>query len=389
MVNKTLVNYIQEQVRNGYDTRTIRIYLIKYGYSQDEVDEAMRSMYSSEVRHIIHLSPTTMVAVVTLFLGIIVASFVFYNLIGSKTPDMLLDLSLDSVKTTAKAGEGIVFISEIDNLGSAIRYDVNIKYEIISLETNDVITFKEETRAIETKGSKQINMEVPSDAAVGDYVLRAIAKYNGQRAVATLPVNVEEGVIEPVEEPIKPTEEPTEPVEEPTEEPIEPVEEPTEEPIEPVEEPTDKVSTALSTFETLERVEKIAKDNRREAEKLCKDLELQTSRDLCFNKLGEVLGDRTYCSKIEDERTKDVCLSNVANIIDKSEICEEISKDSRKDNCYMIFVLPPKKDYTVCDKVINEYLKQSCESLKQLSKLNITDVAFYESLISQSLIELI
>ena len=53
----------------------------------------------------------------------------------------------------------------------------------------------------------------------------------------------------------------------------------------------------------------------------------------------------------------------------------------------MNFVID-KKDYTVCDKVTNQYLRQSCESLKQLSQLNITDVAFYESLVNQS-IELI
>ena len=54
----------------------------------------------------------------------------------------------------------------------------------------------------------------------------------------------------------------------------------------------------------------------------------------------------------------------------------------------MNFVID-KKEYTVCIKVNNQYLRQSCESLKQLSELNITDVAFYESVLNQSLIEFI
>ena len=385
MANNTLIKYIQEQIKIGYDAQTIRGYLLKYGYSASDVDEAIKEVYRPEVKHVIHFSPTTMISIVSIFVGLIVVSFVFYNLMSSKTPETLLDLNLDGIKTTVKPGEDVTFIVEIDNLGSAKRYDVNLKYEVINLKTSEVLTFKEGTMAIETKGSKQININIPSDAAIGDYVLRAIATYDGQRAVATLPVEIEEGefVEEPEEEPV---EEPEEEIPEEVEE--EPVEEPEEEIPEEVEEETG-VTDALTTFETLEKVEKIAKQNKREAEKLCNKLVLQTSRDLCFNKIAEVLGDRTYCEKVNDERTKDVCISNVAKIVDKSEICEEISKDSRKDNCYMSFVTGGKKDYTVCDKVINQYLKQSCESLKQLSKLNITDVAFYETLINQSLFELI
>jgi len=317
-----------------------------------------------------------MISIVSVFVGLIVVFFVFFNLMSSKTPDTLLDLSLEGVKTTTEAGSRITFIVEIDNLGSATRYDVNLKYELINLKTNEVLTFKEETMAIETRGSKQINMEIPSDAATGDYVLRAIATYNGQRAVATLPVKIVEGeftqeeIIE--EEPV---------VEEPEEEIPEELEE------EPVE---STVGTdALTTFETLEKVEKIAKQNKIEAERLCDELQLQISKDLCFNKLGEVLGDKTYCSKITDERTKDVCLGNVAKITNNNKICEEISRESRKDNCYISFVTGGKKDYTVCDKVVSQYLRQNCESLRQLSKLNITDIAFYETLINQSLFELV
>jgi len=372
MVNKTLVKYIKEQIKNGHNSQIIRGYLLKYGYSPSDVDEAIRDVYSPEVRHVIHFSTTTMISIVAVFVGLIVVSFVFFNLMSSKTPETLLDLSLDGVKTTAKAGEDVTFIVEIDNLGSAVRYDVNLKYELINLKSNDVLTFKEETMAIETKGSNQVNMKIPSDAATGDYVLRAIATYDGQRAVATLPVEIGNGE----------TEEPEEITEEkPEEEPVV---------IEELEEQTTDEAAgtdALTTYETLEKIEKIAKQNKREAEKLCNELQLQISKDLCFNKLGEVLNDITYCNKIADDRTKDICLSNIAASTDRSEICSQISKESKRDNCYIRFVTGGKKEYAVCDKVINQYLKQNCESLKQLSKLNITDIAFYQSLINQSLIE--
>ena len=379
MANKKLVDYIQEQAKRGFDVQSIRGYLLRYGYSPADVDEAIRHISSPEIRHIIHFSPATLIGIAAIFVVMIVAVVVAFKFLPSKAPATLLDMNLESVKTTASSGEEITFISELDNLGSASRYDVNLRYELINTKTNEILTFKEETRAIETKGSKQVTIEIPPNAAIGEYVLRAIATYNGQRAVATLPVKIGEKASKEEEVIEKPDGTVVE------EKPEEIVEEPAEEAPRPEEEAAG--TSAINTFETLEKVGQIANQNKKEAERLCNGLELQTSRDLCFNKIAEVLGDRTYCIKAMDERTKDVCLSNVAKIIGKSEVCQEISKDSRKDSCYMNFVID-KKDYTVCDKVTNQYLRQSCESLKQLSKLNLTDVAFYEALINQSLIQL-
>jgi len=373
MADKKLINYIQEQLSKGYDANTIKSHLITHGYQPDVVDAALNQIYSPEVKHVIHFSPTTLISIAGIFVGLIVVVFVFLNF-SSSEPEQLLDLNIDTAKTTIQAGENIVIITDISNIGSATRFDVSIKYELINQQTNKLFTLKEETIGIETRSSKQTNVLIPSDAESGNYLLRAIALYGDQRAVATLSVKIE-GASEEVEE--KPV------VEEPTEEEVP---EETEEPDETEQEETG--TDALNTFETLEKVENIAKQNRREAESLCNDLELQTSRDLCFNKLAEVLQDVTYCGDVNDDRTKDVCMSNVAKLTDNSLICEEISKESRKDSCYMNFVID-KKDYTVCDKVTNSYLKQSCKSLEQLSKLNITDITFYESILNQSIIELV
>lgn len=375
MADKRLINYIQEQLSKGYDTTTLKSHLIRHGYQPDAVDAAIRQINSPEVKHVIHFSPTTLISIAGIFVGLIVVVFVFLNFSLSE-PKQLLDLNIDTIESTVKAGESITIIIDISNIGSATRFDVNVKYELINLKTNDIFTLKEETIGIETRSSKQTNVLIPSDAEPGNYLLRAIALYGDQRAVATLSVKVEGTSEEAVEKPV---------VEEPTEEEVP---EETEE-FEPEETEQEETGTsALNTFETLEKVEEIAEQDRTGAEDLCKELKLQTSRDLCFNKLAEVLQDKTYCEDIDAERTKDICLSNVAKLTDNSLICEEISKESRKDSCYMNFVID-KKDYTVCDKVTNSYLKQSCKSLEQLSKLNITDVAFYESLINQTFFNLV
>ncbi|MBL7055690.1 hypothetical protein ISS07_02135 [Candidatus Woesearchaeota archaeon] len=374
MPDKKLVNYIRQQIQKGYNTQELRTALVRYGYNPQDVDQALRKVYSPQVDHVIHFSPATWIGVSVVFITVIVSVFFFMNI--SKEPAQLLDLNLESLKTEIEAGNEISFISEIDNLGSADRYDVELKYELINLESNQVVTFKEETRAIETKGSKTIKIMVPETAA-GNHMVRAIARYSGQRAIATLPVNIEAAS--------KVAEETKEPIEEALEEIPEVVEEV---PEEEEEERESSGDAALNTFEALEKVENVAKQNRLEAEKICLSLQLQTSKDLCFNKIAEQTGDRSYCIRIADERTKDVCLSNIAKQTTNSAICEQISKDSRKDSCYMNFVID-KKDYSVCNKVTNQYLRQSCDSLKQLSKLNISEVAFYESLLNQSFIEFV
>ena len=192
-MTKKIIGYVKEQLKKGYSASAISRSLLKSGYRKGDIDKIFTQVYSPEVRHVIHFSPTTLIAIAGIFTGLASMLFVFLVFFNSSgVPETLLDLNLKSVKTTVNVGDDITFISELDNLGSAKRYDVNLRYELIHSRTSEVVTFKEETRAIETKGSKQLSMEVPSDVSEGNYILRAIATYDGQRAVATLPVKVEE-----------------------------------------------------------------------------------------------------------------------------------------------------------------------------------------------------
>ena len=379
MANR-LASYIREQLQKGFDLKTIKNYLVSYGYDESDVEGAINEVYRpKEVRHVIHFSAATMITLVSVFLGLVITAGVIFYFTSSKQPQQLLDLNLEGVATTAKQGGEIVFIVDVLNLGSGARYDIFLRHELISAKTSKVINFKEETRGIETSGSKQTKIEVPEDSEPGNYVLRTIATYNGNRAVATLQVKVEKGETAQAGPEIPPKE-PEVPVEQPKPEIKEPLK------LE-IEKPKGNEIEGLTSFEALEKIKEIAKSDKKKAAGLCQTLELQTSRDLCFNNVGEISADISYCSLIQDGITKDICFSNTARVLKKSEICEQVSKDSRKDSCYMNFVVD-FRDYTVCDKVVNQYLKQSCNSLKQLSELNQTDIAFYESLLNQTLLSL-
>lgn len=402
MTQKTLASYIKEQLGKGYDINTIKYHLMKHGYTSAQVDGAMsQTSGQTEVNHIIHFSPAATAVLVSIVLVLIISGLVFFFVIKEKPPEQLLDIELEGIVTTAEQGSEISFISKLSSLGAKKRYDVVLKHEIISQKTNRILTFKEETKAIETSASFQSKITLPEDAPAGDYILRTIVQYNSQKAIATLPVKIEESektTIPEVQQPV--TEQPNE---EPEETCYDQIKNQDEEKTDcggicsPCEDGTSQPSKEtgsididkLSSFESLEQIRELAKKNPADAASYCPKFEFQTSKDICYEYVGEESADIRYCEKIQDERTKDICYANVAVKLLNPKLCEEIKKDDRRDNCYVSFIiLEDKKDFSVCEKVTNEHLKISCNTLKQLNDINATQIAYYQDLIKGSLVSL-
>jgi len=400
MAEKSLADYVKSMAQKGYDASSIRDVLLKYGYSMKEIDEALSLGFRHTIRHEIHLSHTTALVVVFVFASLIgIASIYYYNV--SKLPLKLLDMNLEPVTTTVEAGESISFIKELSNLGSAKRYDVVIKQEIIDPSTSKVITQKIETRAIETFGSTQTKIQVPKDAKAGDYILRAIVEYDDKKAVATLPVrivafqkkescfdgiqnqNEEEvdcgGVCKQCEKQIVECNDNNPCTNDAVEngncinKPIVPccgnaICENQEQ--DSCNSDCKKAETPkLISSETLDDIKEVAKSNPGKALQQCSKLEVPDYRDACIGNIAEVQRSKDYCLQIINAKIKDLCYLNVAKLANDNSLCGEISIDSRKDSCYMTFVLD-NKDYSVCDKITNKQLRQSCESLRQLNELN-------------------
>ena len=398
MPKKSLINYTKSLVQKGYDISAIRNVLLEYGYTDKEINDAVDSIYKPTIRHEIHLSHTTALVIIFVFTSLIgIASFFYYS--PSKAPTELLDLNLEPVATTVEPGESIVFLKELSNLGSAERYDVVIKQEIIEPVTNKVITQKIETRAIETFGSTQTRILVPDGTKAGEYILRAIVEYDNKKAVATLPIKVIAEKKETCFDSIKNQNEDgidcggiCRPCESqaiecndnnPCTDDVLEDNACTNKPIVPCcgnniceEQETcaadckkaEEYSQLIST-ETLEEIKELAKSNPNKALQQCNALEVPDLKDTCIGNVGEVQRNRNYCSQISNARIKDLCYSNIAKSINDNSLCEAISIESRKDSCYMTFVLD-NKDYSVCGKITNKHLRQSCESLKQLNELN-------------------
>ena len=373
MVQKSLIKYIKGLVQKGYDIFTIRNVLLKYGYTNKDVDEALNLIYHPAIRHEIHLSGTTIFVIVFIFVSLLgTASFFYFN--KSETPTKLLDLNLEPVVTTVEAGDSIAFLKELSNFGSSNRYDVVIKQEILEQKTFKVVTEKTETRAIETFGSTQTRILMPQDTKPGDYILRVIIEYGNKRAIATLPVKIiaptkktcfdsiknqnEEGIdcggeCKPCEKQIMCGNNICE------------------------EQETESCAADCQKLEpppeltpdTLDKIKELARLNPSKALQQCNKFEVPDLIDSCIGNIGEVQRNKNYCKQIINLRIKDLCYSNIAKSTNDNSLCEEISTESRKDSCYMTFVID-NKDYSVCYKLNNTQLRLSCESLKQLYEIN-------------------
>lgn len=402
MLKKSLIDYVRSLMQKGYSISIIREQLLKSGYSNKEIDEAIGSGYNPTIRHEISLSYSAIFVVVFIIVLLIgIASFFYYS--PAKKTAALLDLNLEPVSTTVEAGENIVFLKELSNLGSSQRYDVVIKQEIIEQKTNRVVTQKIETRAIETFGSTQTRILIPKDTKQGDYVLRAIVEYGAQKAVATLPVKIvpfakketcfdgvknqnEEGtdcggLCRQCERQTTECDDNNPCTEDVMEEgacannPIIPCcgnnvcEKNEEDKCAADCKKTAQPPFGLISTETLDEIKELAKVSPSKALQQCDKIEVPDLKDTCISNIGEAQNSKDYCSKIANARIKDFCYSNIAKSVNDNSLCGEISTEGRKDSCYMTFVLD-NKDYSVCDRITNRQLRQSCESLKQLNELN-------------------
>ncbi len=396
MPQSSIVKYIREQIKAGYDVKTIKKYLLKYGYTEARINEALKAIHSREVKHIIHPSKTTIALVIAVIFSLAFLSLaIFIFLIPEKAPSKLLDVRINHILPAVKQDETLQFTIEIFNLGKAKRYDVPIKYEIYNLK-DELITFKEETLALETRASSSVNIKL-SNIKPGSYYLKATAFYNQETAKATSSFKVIKKDITPATKPPTSKQEPRKRCPSSCNDNNECTNdycsettnyqckndvifpccgnnicednENYENCIPDCPPPRDKVDSILegkTIWERLDIIKGIANSDKKKALEYCKEIEQIKFRYECFTNIGVSSEDEDICLEIEDDPSKNDCYKEIAKEIQNSDVCSKITKDSKRDQCYTDFVT--KGDYTVCDKLINKYIKRGCESLKKLSE---------------------
>ncbi len=415
-----LVAYIQSQLQKGYDINSIKLYLVSQGYRPQIVDEAIAFSYQT-IKHEHSISTSTLITFGAVLLGIFLILFSFFyfssfsfNLpfFGSK-PEQLLDLSLEEIKTEVKPGEQIIFLKEISNLGVDKRYDITIKHELFD-SNNNLIYSKEETIAVETRSTSQTKLQIPLNVKDGKYTLKSTAFYSNKKAYATLPVTILSKEYKPIEDQLPSCTDlirnqgetgidcggPCKECSQPDNECQKSCDDKNDCTIDSCSASTnfqcvhDKIAFCcgnnecedeeittcpadcqitkqepdLSIFERLENIKSSAASNPDKARELCAEIESNAYKDDCYSNVGKVTRKTIYCDLIKSDRTKDDCLSDVAKSSNQNSLCERITLDTRRDACYMNFVL--SGDFSICDKIVDSYLKNSCLALKLKAELD-------------------
>lgn len=394
MVDKKLISYIKTQLNSGYSLQAIESNLLKNGYPQGLVKEAVSEIYNPRKG----LSPKFFIIGLSVILAIAAVSSLSYFFITSNDASSTLSLDIGCSKSAVLSGE---ILSCVDSFEGSGKHDLVIKHEIINSDTNKIISLATGELSIDAPSESSSSLLIPGDISSGKYILRLVATSENGKKIATTNIFVEpdskdDDKVEAediYEEVVPVTEELSDFTQEKEDEEQGSAEEDSIKDSSGVDlaEKAASSETSSETFdkftsvEALDEVKKISVSNPNKASTLCPDFEFESTRDLCYAYIGREAADRSYCDKIVDERTKDSCYSDVAIALFRPEMCKDIEKDNRRDNCYMGFVTGEEKDFSVCESVVNPYLQESCTYLRELSDTDKQQLAFYQSLINESM----
>ena len=183
MGQKEVEEYIHKLLAQGYPPNAIRAQLIAYGYPPAQIDVALREVTVTRVHHVLEFSPKVLF-VILLVLGLLGGGI--FAILQIATPTQaLLDMSVQPTTTELTPGGTLVFVKEIINLGGKRRFDVQLTHQIRSLETNEILTTRKETVAVETRASSPTQIPLPKTILPGDYTLTTLAEYDSKRAEAS------------------------------------------------------------------------------------------------------------------------------------------------------------------------------------------------------------
>ena len=410
MVNPQLVQFIQDNLRKGYDINSIKQHLQQYGYVYEDIEEAAQSSLGQsrpqKIEHHIAISTGTLIVIALIVVGLGTGGFLVYKISNPSNdePSQLLDLRIEPDTVTVAQGGSLFFMRALSNYGSEKRYDIKITYRVRDESTGQIVASEHETVGLETIQNQKYELTMPSSLLPGDYYLESDALYQGRRAdagfrfaIVTQPSSAsctdnlknqnEEGVdcgdscgacATCFDGERNQNEEGVDCGGEcnpcTTTPPINPVE--------PTPQCEDYDECTRNSYQGGECVftpiipccgNMVCEDG--ETEKNCKAdcksglvtepvdaaeaiMQAKAVANQDPNKAGQI------CNSIDNDAKKNQCFTEVAESSGKSTFCARIESNTKRDSCYMDFAL--NGDFTVCDKVVNKYLQKSCDSLKQI-----------------------
>ena len=431
-LNNQLVDYIQQNVANGYEISAISNSLKQYNYNSQDISNAVdyvakhnsqvanqagnQAVQTNQVKHTIDLSNKTIAFSFIIFISFIGIITGLYFILTDEDPGKLLDYELKLEKSELKPGEKLYFTNTIINMGTKRKYDIFIDYKISEFNTGTVIKTKSETIGVSTIIDTSARfIDLPSDIKTGKYRLESIATYDEDIATSHESFDViSDNVIESCVDGIKNQDE--EGVdcggscspclgEESCYDGIKNQD----------EEEVDcggkcKSCTLVSSCSdgikngdeagidcggncAVCKPVETCKDgilNQNEVEidcggicKSCDDTGIKPDNNQILSKVisnGNFNENESLrlCNIIDVERIQDDCFHEMSKIFNKSFYCDQLVSPSLTNICYMYFV--QNGDYSVCEKINDVYIKKSCELSKQINLImqqqNLTNSSY-------------
>lgn len=382
MVDSELVSYIRQSLNSGYNISTIRQYLINSGYNPVEVDKAINivtgRISSSEGKS---SKFKILFVVATLALIVIIGGLAYVSQVillegGTSSPTYYYDIQLS--KETYNKGETISITNTFDDFKKASL--VKIYFELMDDQGTVVDSFIEDE--INVDSDKVVRYNLPPSLSSGTYLIKGAVTFNNKITSSEQSFEI-----------------------------------------------TETSSTNNNQINNLDnnlenRYDDYTTNNEYETEnndltcgdcddfdfctedfcqrsecshrpivpccgnnyceegedynscpRDCEDLETENSiitndmlieRAISATMRNDLNHAGSICEEIDDSKDKDNCFTEVSKASKNSIFCSYVNGNIKRDSCYMSAVMD-YKDFSVCEKVEEKYLKKSCESLKILN----------------------
>jgi hypothetical protein len=401
MVDTSLVTYMQQQLKNGYDINTIRSFLLKNGYPPAEVAAAIQSIQAQQQRQtaapaqqkmlvgyikqslqqgytpqqiqttllqrgypsfivqqamssalkkpfsipIPHFSKKMLlITLLSLLILLILAAIVWLYLNTELKEEVEIDFEISIDIDTLAPGDILYVTNDFIRFPEEREYPITIYYtisdkETVTREDSWQISF-DQTEPLE----RSVKYGLTRTIAPGAYELSAKMNYGSisKQAYDSFTISVDEEELEAAEAAAQE---------------------------QGVEEVGAEEGEEIKTAEETEKEEDVT-----EEVEVVSERGVPTAEDYENYAAAKSLASTdsttaaTYCTAISTASKKDDCYSAVARTSGQKEYCEEIISDPTRDSCYLGFAFN-KGDYTVCDKIANPFSKQSCKQLEQAATL--------------------
>jgi hypothetical protein len=352
MVDSTLKNYIKTTLKQGYQVGAIKKRLLQSGYSQSEVDLAVRAVRGKKIISTKTLAITAVVVVLLIILTIVVL-----KILSTEPKDIYI--STTPLVSSVAPGGKLTFVNTLTSSTSR-EVKAELKHNIIYKKTGKTIGTKTERVSVGKKSSTQTSTNLPADILLGEYEVITVLTHKEGSKQSSFNFVVQEGPS----------------LEAPSFE-------------EPSADVTPLCPTGCDDYnsctsdrcvsgicENIPIIPCCGNGNCESGEdqyscSLDCGVQTETTSSVVNDAIKKARTDPNtatmLCNSLPSVTDADNCFDTLAEKTNKHEFCESIQEDQIQSDCLMDFAL--EGNFAVCDKINDPYYLQSCFSLERQAGL--------------------